>query len=80
MRTTVTIQDNLLERAKQQAIQEKCTLGDIINDALRYRLVERKIDPRARVEAPLKTYGSSGTQVNVDLHNNASLRDLMEGR
>jgi len=58
MRTTISIQDSLLKQAKRQAAKENCTLGDIVNDALRSRLVE---DSRFREslgeDPPLKTYG-----------------------
>ena len=80
MRTTISIQDGLLERAKRQAIREKCTLGDVVNDALRNRFAENNADGGKRIEAPLKTYGSTGLQAGVNLHDNATLRDLMEGR
>ena len=80
MRTTISLQDNLLERAKEQALRRKCTLSDVVNDALRYRLAESRAQTEPHVEAPLKTYGSAGLQPGVDLHNSASLHDLMEGR
>lgn len=80
MRTTISLQDSLLERAKKQAIQEKCTLGDIVNDALRCRLAECRTQAEGRVEAPLKTYGSAGLQAGVDLHDSATLLNIMEGR
>lgn len=34
MRTTISIQDNLLERAQQQVIRENCMLGDFYHAAL----------------------------------------------
>jgi hypothetical protein len=80
MRTTISLQDSLLERAKEQALRRKCTLSDIVNDALRYRLAESQAQADERVEVPLKTYGNAGLQVGVDLHDSAGLRDLMEGR
>jgi hypothetical protein len=79
MRTTITIQDSLLKRAKRKAAQENCTLGDVVNDALRYRLVECVNSSGAvEEERPLKVYGSSGLQAGVDLSHNASLGDTMD--
>jgi hypothetical protein len=80
MRTTMTINDTLLKRAKERAVRENCTLSEIVNDALRYRLVERPSHLGAAEEAPLKTYGKGGLQGGVDLSSNAALGDLMEGR
>ncbi|MFP4157933.1 MAG: hypothetical protein ACLFU4_09980 [Opitutales bacterium] len=65
----------MLKRAKEQALRRKCTLSDIVNDALRYRLTESPAQSDPQVEPPLKTYGSAGLQPGVDLHNSASLRD-----
>lgn len=79
MRTTITIQDSLLERAKEEALQQKCTLGDIVNDALRARLAEVSRDVVRQVEEPpLKTYGQGGLRAGVDLNDNASLNDTMD--
>lgn len=79
MRTTVTIQDNLLARAKEEALKRQCSLGDIVNEALRYTLIERSNTDAAKVEEPpLKTYGRAGLRPGVDLSDNAALLDQME--
>ena len=79
MRTTISIQDALLERAKEQALKEKCTVGDIVNDALRYRLIECADVDALEEPRPLKTYGRDGLKAGVDLADNASLLEKMEG-
>lgn len=80
MRTTISIQDQLLARAKRQAAKEKCTLSDIVNDALRSRLVESSsMASSVEEDRPLKTYGSGGLRAGVDISSNAALNDLMEG-
>jgi hypothetical protein len=79
MRTTITIQDRLLKQAKRQAAKENCTLGDIINDALRSRLMEASRSRKgAEEDRPLKTYGRSGLRAGVDLSHNSALSDLMD--
>ncbi|MGJ8637796.1 MAG: hypothetical protein ACSHYA_00255 [Opitutaceae bacterium] len=78
MRTTITIQDSLLERAKRQAVEEKCTLGDIVNDALRARFSDRSSAVGEVEEPPLKTYGAGGVNQGVDLYDNAALQDFMD--
>ena len=42
MRTTVDIDDNLLERAKRLALKEKQTLGAVVGEALAAYLGSRK--------------------------------------
>lgn len=34
MRTIVSIEDELLARAKERALNRKCSLGEVINEAL----------------------------------------------
>ena len=80
MRTTITIEDSLLKQAKQQAAKENCSLGDVVNDALRSRLAEVSRLREGRLEeGPLKTYGGAGLQPGVDLSDNAALGELMDG-
>jgi hypothetical protein len=77
--TTVTIQDRFFKQAKRQAAKENCTLGDIINDALRFRLVEASRSREGAEEGrPLKTYGRTGLRAGVDLSHNSALSDLMD--
>lgn len=78
MRTTITIQDSLLERAKEEALRKKCKLSDVVNDALRYRLAESL--EMVVEEAPLLTYGSGGVRSGVDLADSAALRQIMDER
>ena len=79
MRTTITIQDSLLKEAKRLAAEENCSLGDIVNDALRSRLVEGARSKDALEEdRPLMTYGKSGLRGGVDLNSNSALGDVMD--
>lgn len=76
MRTTVTIDDDLLKRVKQVAADEDKTVSDLLNEALRERLARQ---PRARKTRwePV-TYDRGKLQPGVDLSDNAGLRDLMD--
>lgn len=78
MRTTVSISDHLLERAKKASLERKCTLGEVIDEALTLSLITRqnKIQPRESLRFP--TYGKGGTHPGVDMSSNASLADLMD--
>lgn len=79
MRTTVDLHDGLLFQAKQAALERNCTLGEIINDALRERFQSPKAAaPRKPTRLP--TFRGRGVRPGVDLNSNAGLLDLMEGR
>ena len=80
MRTTVSIQDDLLRRAREVSLARNCTLGDVVDDALRLALSAKpKSAGSARVR-PLKTFRGSGLQPGVDLSSSAGLLEIMEGR
>jgi hypothetical protein len=78
MRTTISISDYLLKEAKRVSLERNCTLGEVIEDALKISLLAK---PKSRRNAgfnPLKTFSGSGVQPGVDLYSNASLADLMD--
>ncbi len=80
MRTTVRLDEALLERARQEAARRKVTLTSLIEQGL--RLVLRrplKKENRPHVKLPECTAGG-GTLSGVDLNDSASLLDRMEGR
>lgn len=74
MRTTVNINDDLLRRAREQALADGRALGDVVDDALRHYLT------RAPAPGPveLPTYGGSGLQPGVDLDDKDSLAALLD--
>ncbi len=76
VRTTVTIDDGLLRRAKSAAASGGRSLGDIIDDALRVALVERA--PSRGDAVLLPTDGGSGLQPGVDLEDTEALVDLLD--
>jgi hypothetical protein len=79
MRTTLNIQDDLLEKAKQRALDRKCTLGEIVEDALRQSFA-RKTKGQSTRRTRLPTFRGRGLQPGVDLDSTASLLDTMEER
>ena len=80
MRTTVNIDDRLLQQAKQRSLAENRTLGQVIEDALRQVLLAQPKSNAKRSFVPLKTYMGSGLQPGVDLSDSSALMDLMEDR
>jgi hypothetical protein len=77
MRTTVSIDDDVLREARRRAADEGRTLGELVTEALRERVARR---PRVGDERFVaETYGRGGPLAGVDITNNASVRDLMDG-
>lgn len=79
MRTTVSIRDDLLRRARQLALERSCTLSDLVEESLQRTLAT----PTALIPplpAPLPTFAGRGVQPGVDLDSGASLLEVMEGR
>ena len=76
MRTTISIDDRLLARAKREAVERGTTLGAVVEDALRMNLAPK--DQVAAGVIRLTTVGGRGLQPGVDLDDSAGLLDLME--
>lgn len=80
MRTTVRLDDTLLERAKREAARRGVTLTALIERGLRLALANpQPRTERRRVEVPVCRQGG-GTLPGVDLNDSAALLDLLEGR
>jgi hypothetical protein len=79
MRTTVSIEDEVLARAKTKALERKCTLGELINEAL---LMSLSMETRGRNTPPLRltTVKGDGPVPGVQLNDNAALLEWMDDR
>lgn len=77
MRTTIRIDEELLKRAKQCALQQGKTLTAVIEDALRESLVWKKAFQK-REPVRRETFAGEGLQPGVNLDDFAELLDLME--
>ena len=77
MRTTLSLDDNLLKRAKELSARTNQTLTSIIETALRSLLNGR---PENEIESSVKlhTFKGRGLQPGVDLDDSSALLDLME--
>jgi len=78
IRTTLTIEDGLLEEARRRARKQKTTLGAVVNEALRFGLLRSGQPPAAGSIPPLQTFRGDGLQPGVDLRNSAELHEIME--
>jgi hypothetical protein len=80
MRTTVRLDDALLDRARREAERRGVTLTSLIERGLRLELARSHRPPeRQRVDLPVCREGG-GTLPGVDLDDSADLLDIAEGR
>jgi hypothetical protein len=78
MRTTVRLDDRLLQQAKRAAASQGETLTALIERGLRLVIANRLPSPkRARVTLPV-SHAQGGPLPGVDLNDSASLYDVME--
>jgi hypothetical protein len=76
MRTTVDIDDQLLLYAKHQAVEQGCTLKQVIEDALRDFFSHQSCEHNP---VSLETFSGVGLKPGVNLDNGRSLYDIMDG-
>lgn len=77
MRTTITLDDELLRRAKREAAERGTTLSRVIADALSADLdrVDSSSDEPFRM---ITFHGPGGTLPDVDINDNSALRDILD--
>jgi hypothetical protein len=80
MRTTISIEDSLLQKAKKISHERRCSLRQVIEDALRAALAKDRKTIRSKPQRPLKTFKGSGIQPGIDLSSSPALLDAMESR
>lgn len=76
MRTTVSIDDSLLERAKKRASQRGLTLGQYVEDAVRRDLIAPPREQKAPT-LPVFTRGT-GMRPGIDSSSNRALFDALD--
>jgi len=80
MRTTVRLDDPLLDQARREAAKRGTTLTALIAEGLRLVLANGHVPHhRERVVLPVSKMGG-GLQPGVDLNDSAALLDILEGR
>lgn len=77
MRTTVTIDDDLLRQAKRAALDSDRSLSDVVAEALRELLCRRPAKPEYRVELITAGHGSRVVP-GLDFSDNAAVRAAMD--
>lgn len=80
MRTTVRLDDALLEQARREAAKRGQTLTSLLEMGLRLILAQSsKETPARKVELPVSRAGG-GVLPGIDLNDSASLLDALERR
>ena len=80
MRTTVRLNETLLERARKEAARRKTTLTSLIEQGLELVLRRPLKRPENRPVLLPQCRAGGGTLPGVDLNDSASLLDRMDGR
>ena len=75
MRTTVTIDDRLLELAKERAHEQHLTLGQLVERGLQAELMRPAVDRGERPELPTL---AGRPLPGIDMTSNAAMLDAME--
>jgi hypothetical protein len=79
LRTTVRLEESLLEQAKAEAARQNKTLTSLMEEGLRLVLREAR-RPVRRKKVVLPVSKKTGwTLPGVDINNSAELLDIMEG-
>ena len=79
MRTTVTIDDALLDQVRQRAAARRQTVSQVIEDSVRQALLSPEELPE-RDRFRVRAFDGGGVQPGVDLSDNAALLEAMDGR
>jgi hypothetical protein len=76
MRTTLAIDDEILDAAKRQARSRGSTLGSVVEDALRQYLLR---SPNAEARPPIPVFRNGrGLRSGVDLSSNRAIHELLD--
>lgn len=78
MRTTLRLDDDLLQEAKRYATEHGITLTALMDRALRETLSRDDWSGPGPETRPLPTYSGRGLRPGIDLDDGAALLDLME--
>lgn len=79
MRTTISLDDELLRHAKREAVDRGTTLSGVIADALRADLERRlRPEPAGTPFSMITFFGEGGTHPDVDLDDASALRDILD--
>ena len=76
MRTTIRLDEQLLEKAKQYALNQGTTFTAVVEDALREKIIKRP-ERRKMSKVKLKTVSGNGLNPGIDLDDSSALWDML---
>lgn len=78
MRTTVSIDDELLAQAKLLAVRTHRTIGSVLEDALRKLIADQTaVEEHVPFSLPTLSYDTPGLRPGVDLLDTEQMADLL---
>ena len=77
MRTTIRIDDTLLQSAKKEALTRNISLTKLIEESLKDTLYKRK-SVKSNQRVKLVTVSGNGLQPGIDIDDSAGLLDAMD--
>jgi hypothetical protein len=80
MRTTIAVDDIILDSAKRKALEEHVSLASYIEGALRDRLASEETAEREPEYHSLKTFKGKGLLPGIDILDSRALGDAMDAR
>jgi len=79
MRTTIRLREDLLQRAKRRAVEERRTLTSLVEEGVALVLARPVKKRRERTELPVSR-ATGGVLQGVDLNRSSDLEGLLEER
>ena len=76
-RTTISIDSGMLNLAKRLAVQQDCTLGQLITEALQRYITDTASDRKPR-QVTLPTSGRGGLRPGINLDSNAEISAILD--
>lgn len=76
MRTTITLNDDLYREVKTRAAQQGCTVGSVIEDAIRGLVTRSAVGESTLPDLP--TYSGGSVRPGLDLSDTSALMDLLD--
>lgn len=76
MRTTISLDEVLLKRARRAALDRGISFNELVTTALRTEL-NRVLESNQKKKVVLPTFRGNGVRPGIDLDDSASLEDIM---
>ena len=76
MRTTITIDDGLLDRVRRRAVEMGQTISQVVEDSVREKL--SRVEAATTERCALPTFRGGRPRGVVDLDDNAALLEVMD--